>query len=91
MFYLLRASLREAQLWESIGRLFSEARSLTWPCFSVFERMVTKVYIWGSTCLHGLAQREGSGSTDSFLSFYFFYFLVAEEKGSGRTYDTTDG
>lgn len=51
------------------------------------------MYVYmGTICLHELAQREKVAAPGILLFFSFiFYFLVAEEKGSGRTYDTTDG
>jgi hypothetical protein len=61
---------------------------------SVFERRMVKKGVHMGICLHGLTLREGererSDNMECFL-YFVFIFLVAEQKGSGRTYDTTDG
>lgn len=43
------------------------------------------------TCLHEHEWREKRQYGFFVLLFSFSYFLVAEEKGGERTYDTTDG
>lgn len=50
--------------------------------------MYINIYIWALVCM-SMKRREKRQYGFSF--FIYFLFLVAEEKGGERTYDTTGG